>query len=421
MSDSGSPCSATSTATSRRSRLPCVDIAEHRARPAVRSPATWCSTARGRPRRCARLMRAGRGGRARRRGQHRHRGRRRRLRGGVPVAGRGARRPSSRPPSGRATSSPTTSWTGCAACPPSGACGSDDDARAAAATPRRAARPPGLPADLDPSTTVERVTRTRRAGASAAATPTSRTSASWAASSSSTPAPAATPSTASPAAGWALLTLRRRRSRRRSCSGRPTTRRRVAEEVSARGLPGDVYRAATDPHREVRPMSTTRWTRDAWSSPAWAPSRRWQRRADASGGASWRASRVSATIASFDPARVHQQDRRRGARLRPVARARSQGDPAQRPLRPSSRSWPRARRWTRRACRSASRASWPSETGIIIGSGLGGTGTLIEQIGSSHARARPRQPVLHPHGHRQHGRRPGGHQLRRAWAPTSRP
>ena len=34
-------------------------------------------------------------------------------------------------------------------------------------------------------------------------------------------------------------------SRRPSCSGPPTTRRPVADEVSARGLPGDVYRAAT--------------------------------------------------------------------------------------------------------------------------------------------------------------------------------
>ena len=57
--------------------------------------------------------------------------------------------------------------------------------------------------------------------------------------------PAATPWTATrPRAGrWSRW--RQARSRRPSCSGRPTMRSGVADEVSARGLVGDVYRAAT--------------------------------------------------------------------------------------------------------------------------------------------------------------------------------
>ena len=62
------------------------------------------------------------------------------------------------PPNGRTSSSPTSSSTGCAACPPSDASGratcSSWSATPRPASTRRAA------ADLDPTVTVERVTRT---------------------------------------------------------------------------------------------------------------------------------------------------------------------------------------------------------------------------------------------------------------------
>ena len=46
------------------------------------------------------------------------------------------------------------------------------------------------------------------------------------------------------------------------------------------------------------------------------------------------------------------------------------------------------------------------QTGILMGSGLGGSGTLVEQIGNVDASGPgSTQPVLHPHGHRQHARR----------------
>ena len=51
-------------------------------------------------------------------------------------------------------------------------------------------------------------------------------------------------------------------------------------------------------------------------------------------------------------------------------------------------------------------------TAVVIGSGLGGTGTLIEQISVNATRGPDRvSPVLHPHGHRQHGGGAGRHLL----------
>ena len=103
----------------------------------------------------------------------------------------------------------------------------------------------GLPADLDPSLTVERVTRTdarviacghthvadaRELGRKLIVNP----------------GRAAMPSTASPAAGWALLDARRTTATPTCELRRPTyDAQAAADEVSARGLPGDVYRAAT--------------------------------------------------------------------------------------------------------------------------------------------------------------------------------
>ena len=49
-------------------------------------------------------------------------------------------------------------------------------------------------------------------------------------------------------------------------------------------------------------------------------------------------------------------------------------------------------------------------TGVILGTGLGGVGTLIDGFTTNAtARPRPDQPVPHPDGHPQHRRRPGRH------------
>ena len=107
----------------------------------------------------ARLQELERNGRLHRGRQHRHRGDRRRLRGGLPVARRGAGGPSRRRRVGTRPARRTTSSTGSAGCPSSGVCGMATRSRCWC-TPRPAARPRACPADLDPSTTVERVTRT---------------------------------------------------------------------------------------------------------------------------------------------------------------------------------------------------------------------------------------------------------------------
>ena len=89
---------------------------------------------------------------------------------------------------------------------------------------------------------------------------------------------------------------------------------------------------------------------------------------------------------------------------------------------PRWRSWPRARRWTMPDCRHAWTGSDALHTGIIIGSGLGGTGTLIDQImrqptsGVPIGSARSSSPWPSPTSPR--ARRPSASA---PWAPTSRP
>ena len=52
-------------------------------------------------------------------------------------------------------------------------------------------------------------------------------------------------------------------------------------------------------------------------------------------------------------------------------------------------------------------------TGVILGTGLGGVGTLVDGITSERAaRPRPHQPVPRPDGHPEHGRGPDRDQLR---------
>ena len=96
-------------------------------------------------------------------------------------------------------------------------------------------------------------------------------------------------------------------------------------------------------------------------------------------------------ITSFDPSRVDQPHRRRGAGLRRLRRARPQGDPAQRPLHPV-RARRRARGDGPGRPAGAARGRDGRETGIAHRLGLGGTGTLIEQIAiQRHTRPRPRR------------------------------
>ena len=125
--------------------------------------------------------------------------------------------PTGRPPSGRATSSTTTSWTGSAGCPSSDACGTATRWRCwSMRSP--GSQTAGLPADLDPSTTVERVTRTearviccghthvadvRELGRKLIVNPGA---CGWS-------------FDGDPAAGWALVALDEARRRPRSCTG----------------------------------------------------------------------------------------------------------------------------------------------------------------------------------------------------------
>ena len=240
-----SPSWATSTATWPRSTPPWPTSKRH---DPDRIAVTGDLVLNGpRPAEAGRRVRgARRGRRARHPGQHRHRRRRRRLRGRLPVARRGARSahraaaewahdqlsddeldylrrlPVRAPPLGRRRCS---CWS---------------------ATPRRAARPSGLPADLDPSVTVERVTRTdarvigcghthvadvRELGRKLIVNPGS--------------CGYAFDGDAGRRLGAADRSTTTSRRGASCIPRRPTTPRPAADEVSARGLPGDVYRAAT--------------------------------------------------------------------------------------------------------------------------------------------------------------------------------
>ena len=127
-----------------------------------------------------------------------------------------------------------TSWTTCAGCPPSVGCG-----RATRWSLLVHASPGSQTAGLArsrPATTVQRVTRSD-ARVICAATPTSRMSVSWVASSSSTRGPAASRSTATRAAGWALVHARWE-APAAELHRVTYDAQTVAEEVGARGLGG---------------------------------------------------------------------------------------------------------------------------------------------------------------------------------------
>ena len=114
------------------------------------------------------------------------------------------------------------------------------------------------------------------------------------------------------------------------------------------------------------------------------------------------------TIEAFDPSRVDLADRRRGPRLRRRAAcstARTCGGPT---ATSSSGWWPPARRSTRPGCPARFEGELAERTGVILGTGLGGVGTLIDGVlDERRARPRPDQPVLHPDGHPQRRGRPG--------------
>ena len=216
------------------------------------------------------------------------------------------------------------------------------------------------------------------------------------------------------------------RPRRPSCIATAVRRRsRGRARSAARGLPGDVYRAATDPHREARPMSVDRRRRaGASSSPGMGAvtplgndvATFWARLVAGESGVR--------TIESFDPSRVDSQDRRRGASTstrRPSSTARrcgattatpssalvadARGDGPGRPAGPA-----RGRRCAERTgVHHRLRASAASST-------------LFEQIADHRRRAARTglSPFFIPMAIANIGVGPGRHQLRRARARTSR-
>ena len=193
----------------------------------------------------------------------------------------------------------------------------------------------------------------------------------------------------SPDACWALLTL---------VDGAEPEARLAARRLRrpGRGAGGQRARAALGrlpgrhhPHREVRAVSAGR---------RGAPRRRdrpggghaaGHAACPPTGGASWRASRacapsrifdasdlpsrIAGEVPDFDPSVASSTARRCGATTAP----------------PRWPSWPPTRRSTTPACRRRLEGELAEETGILMASGLGGTGTLIEQIGPvGHAAAR---------------------------------
>ena len=128
------------------------------------------------------------------------------------------------------------------------------------------------------------------------------------------------------------------------------------------------------------------------------------------------------TIEAFDPVAAD----RRGSPARSATSTRATSSTARTCGGPtatsSSGSSPPARRWTRPACPSASRASWPSGPGSSSAPASAASGTLDRRhLDERPARPGPDQPVPHPDGHPQRRRRPDRHQLRHDRARTSRP
>ena len=131
--------------------------------------------------------------------------------------------------------------------------------------------------------------------------------------------------------------------------------------------------------------------------------------------------RASGAIQRFDPDAGDVADRRRGARLRPLARARPQGDPPHRPLHPV-----RARRGARgdgpgRAARAARGRAGRARPGVIIGSGLGGVGHALRADSRSSPTRGPDRlcPFFIPMGIANIGVGPDRDHLRRRAARTT--
>ena len=304
---------------------------------------------------------------------------------------RRSRRRTVPPPTGRASSSPTMSSSICAACRRSGGCGADETlVLVCHGSP--GSQTGGLSADLDPSITVERVTRTdarviccghthvadtRELGRKLIVNPGSCGVRVRRRPGRVLGACITLDDEMRPVAG-ALLRPAVRRAGGDRGGRRPRTRRR---RVSGRH---DPHRAGSSDERHV-PRRAAR--RDHRHGRGHATR---QRRGDVLVAPRLRASRGVRTIDAFDPSRVTSKI---AGEVRDFDRqpcARSQGDAPQRPQHPV-----RARRdargdGRRRACRSGSKVREAEQTGVLIGSGLGGSGTLVEQIAHQRdARARP--------------------------------
>ena len=99
------------------------------------------------------------------------------------------------------------------------------------------------------------------------------------------------------------------------------------------------------------------------------------------------------------PVAADLADRRRGPRLRRQRTSSTARTCAGPTATSSSGSSPPARRWTRPACRSGFEGELAERTGVILGTGLGGVGTLIDGISTNALRGPDRiSPFLIPMG-----------------------
>ena len=316
---------------------------------------------------------------------------------------------------------PDDSWTGSAACPPSDACGSATTS-SSSATARPAARPPAW-----------RPSSTRRSPCSASRAPTRGSSCCG-----HTHVAEMRELGRKLIVQPGLVRLRlRRRPRRRLGAGRrssPTGAitaelRRASYDAAARGRGGQPPAACpatcTGPPRSARGGSSDERRHAAGRAVVvtglGAVTPLGQRRGGHSGRRLVAGESGVRPITSFDPGAPDQPHRRRGARLRPLGRPRPQGDPAQRPVHPvRPGGHPGGDGPGRPAGPPRGRLGRADRRPHRLGPGRHRHARRADRhLGD--ARTRPRQPVLHPHGHRQHGRRPGLHRLRRRRGRPTRP